>query len=57
MSQTNNKPWTFEENHIFELACYDIPEHAPDRYQRMAALLPGRTPSELIERYIELEGD
>lgn len=49
--------WTKEENKRFEraLALYD--EETPDRWQKVAAMIPGKTVTDVMQQYIELEAD
>ncbi|KAF5738473.1 transcription factor DIVARICATA-like [Tripterygium wilfordii] len=49
--------WTREENKKFEsaLAIYD--EHTPDRWFKVAAMIPGKTVFDVMEQYRELEDD
>lgn len=49
--------WTKEENKKFEraLAIYD--EETPDRWLKVAAMIPGKTVSDVERQYTELEAD
>ena len=49
--------WTAEENKLFEnaLAYYD--KDTPDRWMRVAAMIPGKTVGDVIKQYRELEED
>ncbi|XP_047311936.1 transcription factor DIVARICATA-like [Impatiens glandulifera] len=49
--------WTPEENKKFEnaLAVYD--RETPDRWQRVAAMIPGKTSGDVMRKYKELEDD
>ena len=49
--------WTAAENKAFEnaLAIYD--DNTPDRWQKVAAVIPGKTVSDIIRQYNELEAD
>ncbi|KAF5752550.1 transcription factor DIVARICATA-like [Tripterygium wilfordii] len=49
--------WTREENKKFEsaLAIYD--EHTPDRWLKIAAMIPGKTVFDVRKQYRELEDD
>uniref|UniRef100_A0A1J3K374 Transcription factor DIVARICATA n=1 Tax=Noccaea caerulescens TaxID=107243 RepID=A0A1J3K374_NOCCA len=49
--------WTTAENKAFEnaLAVYD--DNTPDRWQKVAAVIPGKTVSDVIKQYNELEAD
>ncbi|CAN8287326.1 unnamed protein product [Cochlearia groenlandica] len=54
---TSTTKWTLEENKRFEnaLAFYDKDTH--DRWQKVAATLPGKTIGDVIKQYRELEED
>ncbi|CAH8360509.1 unnamed protein product [Eruca vesicaria subsp. sativa] len=49
--------WTAAENKAFEnaLAVYD--DNTPDRWEKVAAVIPGKTVSDVIRQYNELEAD
>ncbi|KAL2336991.1 hypothetical protein Fmac_011437 [Flemingia macrophylla] len=49
--------WTPQENKLFEnaLAYYD--KDTPDRWMRVAAMIPGKTVGDVIKQYRELEED
>lgn len=49
--------WSREENKMFEnaLACLDLSK--PDRWERVAELLPGKSVSDVISHYKDLEED
>ncbi|CAN6806591.1 hypothetical protein Bca4012_001231 [Brassica carinata] len=49
--------WTVAENKAFEnaLAVYD--DNTPDRWQKVAAAIPGKTVSDVIKQYNDLEAD
>ncbi|XP_037407470.1 transcription factor DIVARICATA-like [Triticum dicoccoides] len=51
------RPWAKEEDKAFEAALVTLPDHAPDRWERVAARLPGRTPQEAWEHYQALVAD
>nr|AAG44394.1 unknown [Hevea brasiliensis] len=55
--ETRATKWTPEENKQFEnaLALYDKDE--PDRWQKVAAVIPGKTVGDVIKQYRELEED
>nr|UKB40127.1 MYB transcription factor [Anemonopsis macrophylla] len=49
--------WTHEENKLFEnaLAIYD--KETPDRWQKVAAMIPGKTTVDVMNQYKELVND
>ncbi|GAB4860044.1 hypothetical protein Ancab_011522 [Ancistrocladus abbreviatus] len=49
--------WTHAENKMFEdaLAVYD--KDTPDRWHKVAAMIPGKTVGDVIRHYKELEDD
>ncbi|OWM68755.1 transcription factor DIVARICATA-like [Punica granatum] len=49
--------WTPAENKMFENALAVHDEDAPDRWHRVAALIPGKTVGDVIKHYRELEVD
>ncbi|CAL0317788.1 unnamed protein product [Lupinus luteus] len=53
----NNTKWTASENKLFEnaLAVYD--KETPDRWHKLAAMIPGKTVSDVMRQYKELEAD
>ncbi|KAF8402701.1 hypothetical protein HHK36_010789 [Tetracentron sinense] len=55
--QTKNTKWTREENKRFEnaLAVYD--EYTPNRWHKVAAMIPGKTVVDVWNQYKELEDD
>ncbi|KAI4356010.1 hypothetical protein L6164_000064 [Bauhinia variegata] len=55
--ETKGAKWTAEENKRFEnaLALYD--KDTPDRWERVAAMLPGKTVGDVMKQYRELEED
>ncbi|KAF2312593.1 hypothetical protein GH714_035169 [Hevea brasiliensis] len=57
IEESKSTKWTPAENKIFEnaLAVYD--KDTPDRWHRVAAMLPGKTVGDVIKQYRELEVD
>lgn len=57
IEESKSAKWTPAENKIFEnaLAVYD--KDTPDRWHRVAAMLPGKTVGDVIKQYRELEVD
>ncbi|XP_051142594.1 transcription factor DIVARICATA [Andrographis paniculata] len=49
--------WTAAENKAFENALALFDETTPDRWQRVAAMVPGKTVADVIRQYKELEDD
>ncbi|CAA2969594.1 transcription factor DIVARICATA-like [Olea europaea subsp. europaea] len=49
--------WTPEENKMFEEALALFDEDTPDRWDNVAAMIPGKTVSDVIKQYIELVDD
>ncbi|KAG8068457.1 hypothetical protein GUJ93_ZPchr0005g15829 [Zizania palustris] len=49
--------WTLEENKVFEQALAAVDRNAPDRWERVAALLPGKTVADVLTHYDDLEND
>ncbi|KAH8520267.1 hypothetical protein Peur_039137 [Populus x canadensis] len=57
LEESKNTKWTPAENKAFEnaLAVYD--EDTPDRWYKVAAMIPGKTVGDVIKQYKELELD
>ncbi|XP_028771425.1 transcription factor DIVARICATA [Neltuma alba] len=57
VEDNRNTKWTRAENKIFEnaLAVYD--KDTPDRWQKVAAMIPGKTVGDVIKQYQQLEDD
>ncbi|KMT05116.1 hypothetical protein BVRB_7g172670 [Beta vulgaris subsp. vulgaris] len=57
IDESRSTRWSQAENKIFEnaLAVYD--KDTPDRWQKVAAMLPGKTVGDVIKQYKELEDD
>ncbi|KAL6840178.1 hypothetical protein ACP4OV_029988 [Aristida adscensionis] len=49
--------WTTEENKVFERALAQIDGSAPDRWERVAAMLPRKTIADVVNHYNDLEND
>ncbi|KAL1173049.1 hypothetical protein V6Z11_A05G388100, partial [Gossypium hirsutum] len=54
---SRNPYWTREENKRFESALAIYGEDVPDRWMKVAAMIPGKTVSDVIKQYRELEED
>ncbi|EEF36713.1 DNA binding protein, putative [Ricinus communis] len=57
IEESKNTKWTPAENKMFEnaLAVYD--KDTPDRWHKVAAMIPGKTVGDVIKQYRELEVD
>ncbi|KAK7287176.1 hypothetical protein RIF29_00277 [Crotalaria pallida] len=57
VQESHNTEWTTEENKMFEsaLAIYDT--DTPDRWLKVAAMIPGKTEFDVIKQYSELVED
>lgn len=57
IDESRSTKWTQEENKMFEnaLAVYD--KDTSDRWQKVAAMIPGKTVGDVIKQYQELEDD
>lgn len=49
--------WTAEENKLFEEALARIDRNAPDKWERVAAMLPRKTVVDVVNHYHDLEYD
>ncbi|KAJ8763996.1 hypothetical protein K2173_004868 [Erythroxylum novogranatense] len=49
--------WTKEENKKFESALAIYSEHDPEKWRKVAAMIPGKTVYDVIKQYRELEED
>lgn len=49
--------WTVEENKVFERALARVDWDAPDRWERVAEMLPGRSVADVAAHYDDLESD
>ncbi|XP_073008363.1 transcription factor DIVARICATA-like [Typha latifolia] len=57
LSQKRSKIWSQEENKVFEDALARIDGDAPDRWEKVAAMIPGKTVRDVITHYEDLEND
>ncbi|XP_021295546.1 transcription factor DIVARICATA-like isoform X1 [Herrania umbratica] len=55
--ESNSTSWTKEENKMFESALAIYGEDVPDRWLKVAEMIPGKTVSDVIKQYRELEED
>ncbi|EEF27676.1 DNA binding protein, putative [Ricinus communis] len=55
--ESRGTKWTPEENKRFENALALFDKDEPDRWQKVAALIPGKTVGDVIKQYRELEED
>ncbi|XP_058264509.1 dnaJ homolog subfamily C member 2 [Hemibagrus wyckioides] len=53
-SDTNPAPWTTEEQKLLEQALKTYPVNTPERWDKIAATVPGRTKKDCMKRYKEL---
>lgn len=51
MFESSSSAWSREQDKMFERALVLIPEEAPDRWERVAAEVPGKDPTEVREHY------
>jgi hypothetical protein len=49
--------WSLQENKLFEEALARVDGDAPDRWQRVASLLPGKSAADVRAHYEDLEND
>ncbi|KAL6289199.1 transcription factor DIVARICATA [Prunus avium] len=57
MAQSASAPWTRFEDKLFEQALVRFSEDLPDRWERIAEEVPGKTPEEVLEHYETLVHD
>lgn len=57
LQQNQSTSWTKEENKRFESALAIYSESTPDRWIKVAAMIPGKTVLDVIKQYEELEED
>ncbi|MED6194007.1 hypothetical protein PIB30_024455 [Stylosanthes scabra] len=55
--ETKGAKWTLQENKLFENALALFDPNIPDRWARVAAMIPGKTIGDVIKHYRELEED
>lgn len=53
-SDPNSAPWTTEEQKLLEQALKTYPVNTPERWDKIAATVPGRTKKDCMKRYKEL---
>ncbi|RVW15947.1 Transcription factor DIVARICATA [Vitis vinifera] len=56
-SESNGTKWTHEENKLFENALALHDKDTPDRWLKVAAMIPGKTVEDVIKQYKDLEDD
>ncbi|KAH7548196.1 hypothetical protein ACOSP7_032433 [Xanthoceras sorbifolium] len=57
LEESQGSSWTREENKRFESALAVYGESTPDRWMKVAAMIPGKTVFDVIKQYRELEED
>ncbi|CDP14063.1 unnamed protein product [Coffea canephora] len=57
LKELKSTKWTKEENKRFESALAMIDEKSPDRWYRVAAMIPGKSVCDVINQYQELVAD
>lgn len=57
LGEKKSGKWSEEENKIFENALAHIDFSTPDRWERLAQLLPGKSVSDIISHFKDLEED
>ncbi|KAJ0458393.1 putative transcription factor MYB/SANT family [Helianthus annuus] len=57
MQESNNTKWTNEQNTWFEGALAIFDTETPERWSNVAALVPGKTESDVIKQYEKLKAD
>lgn len=55
--ESQSTEWTKEENKKFEIALAIFDERTPDRWLKVAEMIPGKTVFDVIKQYKELEDD
>lgn len=56
-SSSNSSSWTKEENKMFERALAIYAEDSPDRWFKVASMIPGKTVLDVMKQYSKLEED
>ncbi|XP_074357845.1 transcription factor DIVARICATA-like isoform X2 [Apium graveolens] len=57
LEESKSTRWTNEENKLFENALAKFDKDTPDRWQKVAAMVPGKTVADVMRQYKELEDD
>lgn len=57
LTEFKSTKWTKEENKRFESALAMVDEKTPDRWLRVAAMIPGKSVYDVINQYQELVAD
>lgn len=55
--ESKNTKWTPAENKLFENALAVFDKDTPDRWHKVAEMIPGKTVGDVIKQYKELEDD
>lgn len=50
-SEVNTAPWTTEEQKLLEQALKTYPVSTPERWEKIAAAVPGRSKKDCMKRY------
>lgn len=57
LEESMSTKWTHEENKLFENALALHDKETPDRWQKVASMIPGKSVMDVIRQYHELEVD
>ncbi|KAK3026306.1 hypothetical protein RJ639_040994 [Escallonia herrerae] len=57
LEESKSTRWTPAENKLFENALAKFDKETPDRWQKVAAMVPGKTVADVKQQYKELEDD
>ncbi|CAL0301709.1 unnamed protein product [Lupinus luteus] len=57
IDNNSNTKWTLEENKLFENALAVHDKDTPDRWHKVAEMIPGKTVGDVMRQYMELEAD